>query len=334
METKLPVDHPRALARACPGTTDSGPRRAVRIAVIGRTELNATLVVPRAAARVGDRVGKREEELHSLLGSLAMASVVIGREPELGEEVPVPRRQLGARSVGPVLGDHLVFVGQSQRSYSMQGLRLGDELSRSEPRRAPAASEGRPDDARTAGTCCQCAPTNPASPALPSVHVRQRLPPVDVVDRGGSGGTRVSIGSVHRRVARCSRSRERPVFRPARRRAGWPRPGAGSRARPARRRCRSRPGWRCRLERCADRARGRSRTGSKTVAAAREKVDRSSIGGVADRLDLALGATLTSGPSQRVAQASADCRAVVGRPGVVDARVRDRERSRDHRRAE
>ena len=65
--------------------------------------------------------------------------------------------------------------------------------------------------------------------------------------------------------------------------------------------------------------------------AARKQIDRRPVDGVADGLDLVLVSALSSGTTQRVAEARADREPVVRGPGVVSARVRDGERAGDHR---
>src|SRR5207245_877839 len=106
------ADQLRTLVGPCPGAhcaaTEEGANRC------DRTDgVEGALVVPSAATRVGDSVREREEELHVALDARLVHAVVVAAGDELPEEVPVPGRKLGARTVGPILGDHLLLVGET-----------------------------------------------------------------------------------------------------------------------------------------------------------------------------------------------------------------------------
>ena len=58
--------------------------------------------------------------------------MVVATGNVLREEVPVSRRELGARSVGPVLRDHLLFVGQASAQVE-EGARLVQEFGGAVP---------------------------------------------------------------------------------------------------------------------------------------------------------------------------------------------------------
>src|SRR5690242_2714342 len=62
-----------------------------------------TLCIPACDAAVEDCVGQREEHLGVLIDV-----VVIAGGNKLREQIPVPRRQLRVRTVGPILSDHLL----------------------------------------------------------------------------------------------------------------------------------------------------------------------------------------------------------------------------------
>src|SRR6266542_2174973 len=66
--------------------------------------------------------------------------------------------------------------------------------------------------------------------------------------------------------------------------------------------------------------------------AAREEVDSGAVSGEANRLLRVCERALTRRPAQEAAETSPYGPVVVGRPRVVDAGVRDRERPRHHRR--
>ena len=69
----------------------------MRIAVIGRTESNA-LVVLGTTAGIKDRVREREEELHVALEPVLVRAVVVAPRDELREQVPMAR---GSSEFGP-----------------------------------------------------------------------------------------------------------------------------------------------------------------------------------------------------------------------------------------
>src|SRR5919201_4715064 len=68
--------------------------------------------------------------------------------------------------------------------------------------------------------------------------------------------------------------------------------------------------------------------------AARKEVDRGTIGREADRPIQVGDRPFAAWPTQRAAETRPDGSVVVRRPGVVDARVADREGAGDHRRTE
>jgi hypothetical protein len=82
------------------------------------------LVVPGGAAAVEDCVGEREEELDVPLDPILVTTMVVAAGDELREQGPVPGWKLGVGAVRPILGDHLLLVGEP-RTEVEQGLRLG-----------------------------------------------------------------------------------------------------------------------------------------------------------------------------------------------------------------
>src|SRR5262249_18437018 len=93
------------------------------------------LVVPCTAARVEDRVREREEELDRRVEIVLERACRVALQHLLCEEVPVPRRKLGMRPVRPVLGDHLLLVGERGADCD-ELLRLPGERGRPGPRRS------------------------------------------------------------------------------------------------------------------------------------------------------------------------------------------------------
>jgi hypothetical protein len=65
-----------------------------------------------------------EEELDVPLDPILVTTMVVAAGDELREQGPVPGRKLGVGAVRPVLGDHLLLVGEP-RTEVEQGLRLG-----------------------------------------------------------------------------------------------------------------------------------------------------------------------------------------------------------------
>jgi len=61
--------------------------------------LEGPLVVPGAAAGIGDCVGEREEELDVPLDPMLVDTVVVAAGDELREQVPMPGRKLGVGAV-------------------------------------------------------------------------------------------------------------------------------------------------------------------------------------------------------------------------------------------
>ena len=111
-EPRRPVDELRALIRSAPGTHElTAEEHTNRRDRADRVE--GSFVVPRTATSVGDRVRQREEELDVPFESVGLIPVVVATRNVLRKEVPVSWGELGARSVGPVLRDHLLFVAQA-----------------------------------------------------------------------------------------------------------------------------------------------------------------------------------------------------------------------------
>src|SRR5437867_12915119 len=106
------VDQLRTLVRPCPGAHRLAPEEGADRC--DRTDgVKDALVVPGAAAGVGDSLREREEELDVALDATPVHAVVVPTRDELREEVPVPGRKLRVRTVGPILGDHLLLVGET-----------------------------------------------------------------------------------------------------------------------------------------------------------------------------------------------------------------------------
>jgi hypothetical protein len=95
----------------------------MRMAVIGADRVKGPLVAPGGAAGVDDCVGEREEELDVPLDPMLANTMVVEAGDELREQGPVPGRKLGVGTVRPVLGDHLLLVGEPCTEVE-QGLRL------------------------------------------------------------------------------------------------------------------------------------------------------------------------------------------------------------------
>jgi hypothetical protein len=72
-----------------------------------------SLVIPAADARVEDGVREGEEQLDVGVDPIFVGPMMVPACDILAEEVPVPGRQLGARPIRPVLGDHLLLVGET-----------------------------------------------------------------------------------------------------------------------------------------------------------------------------------------------------------------------------
>ncbi|HEY9287432.1 MAG TPA: hypothetical protein VIT43_05360 [Candidatus Dormibacteraeota bacterium] len=110
-EPFLARNRPRSFARATPSTNALSVQQ-ISNRRDGPNGVKGSLVIPAADAGIEDCVRQREEELDIRLDAGFARSMVISVSNELCEQVPVPRRELGVRSIGPVFGDHLVVVGE------------------------------------------------------------------------------------------------------------------------------------------------------------------------------------------------------------------------------